>query len=560
MPGEPKLMLRRLSCFAAVFVLAALWFELCRFLSGEWSASEQYSYGWFVPFFAAFLFWLRWENRPPIGSSLSRSQAWFCAVVALSALLFLLPIRLFEIAAPDWRPIAWVHAVAVVSLTLALLYAAGGAAWVRHFAFPVMFILVAVPWLSAIETPLIQGLMRFVAASAAELATWFGIPTHLEGNVVRVAAGLVGINEACSGVRSLQTSIMIGLLFGELKRLMLGRRIVLLAIAIFIALVANVGRALLLVIVAAQNGIPAAERWHDLTGYSIVVLVFGGSFAVATWLANASGSDRDPSDLAVVAPTAKTSPMRIAPAAAWAALCWILLVEVGAETWYRQHDRQIVPAARWSVQWPSDAPKFREAPVEESIRDALRFDDGKTATWEIQLAPPLAKSGTYRTALPESAIFCAAYFFRWDAGRSSILRARAHRPDICLPSVGWQQRDDYGARTFAANGVTLPFRHFTFARQNIPATPAQFADTYFCTTEDTMKGSTADSATATELTEMRGWRLVPYICRLVANGERPHAQQVMEVIFVGTAELSKDDGEQLFAALLPKLVAPATVP
>ncbi|HAK06539.1 MAG TPA: hypothetical protein DCO65_04610, partial [Spartobacteria bacterium] len=40
----------------------ALWFVLCRHLSGEWAINEQYNYGWFVPFFCAYLFWLRWEN------------------------------------------------------------------------------------------------------------------------------------------------------------------------------------------------------------------------------------------------------------------------------------------------------------------------------------------------------------------------------------------------------------------------------------------------------------------------------------------------------------------
>src|SRR5215212_9915565 len=49
---------------AAAVALGALWFVLCRQLSGEWSLNEQYSYGWFVPFFAAYLFWLRWEDRP----------------------------------------------------------------------------------------------------------------------------------------------------------------------------------------------------------------------------------------------------------------------------------------------------------------------------------------------------------------------------------------------------------------------------------------------------------------------------------------------------------------
>jgi len=50
----------------SVLFLAALWFALCRQLSGEWSVNEQYSFGWFVPFFALYLFWLRWQDRPQI--------------------------------------------------------------------------------------------------------------------------------------------------------------------------------------------------------------------------------------------------------------------------------------------------------------------------------------------------------------------------------------------------------------------------------------------------------------------------------------------------------------
>ena len=57
-----------------------------------------------------------------------------------------------------------------------------------------------------------------VARVAAETAMLLGTPAHVEGNLIRVSNGLVGVNEACSGIRSLQTSLMIGLLFGELRR------------------------------------------------------------------------------------------------------------------------------------------------------------------------------------------------------------------------------------------------------------------------------------------------------------------------------------------------------
>ena len=52
------------SVFFLALALGALWFVCCRHLSEEWRFNEQYSYGWFVPFFVAYLFWLRWEDRP----------------------------------------------------------------------------------------------------------------------------------------------------------------------------------------------------------------------------------------------------------------------------------------------------------------------------------------------------------------------------------------------------------------------------------------------------------------------------------------------------------------
>ena len=81
--------------------------------------------------------------------------------------------------------------------------------------------------------------MRIVAHVAAETAMLLGIPAQVEGNLIRVSTGLVGVNEACSGIRSLQTSLMIGLLFGELKRLSVLRRVALVAGAVAIALFAN---------------------------------------------------------------------------------------------------------------------------------------------------------------------------------------------------------------------------------------------------------------------------------------------------------------------------------
>src|SRR4029077_9139305 len=119
-----------------------------------------------VPFLALFLFWLRWADRPDPEVRSQRSEtankrrALVAGLISLPALLILLPVRLFEIGNPDWRPLGWLHATAVTTLTLLYIWYIGGAPWSRHFAFPILFVFVAVPWVTPVEVPIVQGLMR----------------------------------------------------------------------------------------------------------------------------------------------------------------------------------------------------------------------------------------------------------------------------------------------------------------------------------------------------------------------------------------------------------------
>src|SRR6266849_1569037 len=105
----------RTEVFLLGLLLGALWFILCQHLSAEWTYNEQYSYGWFVPFFALYLFWLRWERRPrsEVRSQKSKVRKTLVLAMAVIALLILFPIRLFEIANPGWRPLDWLHTSAV---------------------------------------------------------------------------------------------------------------------------------------------------------------------------------------------------------------------------------------------------------------------------------------------------------------------------------------------------------------------------------------------------------------------------------------------------------------
>jgi exosortase len=494
----------------------------------------------------------RAPSRPSSGTGQRPSLQDIVSIfIGVPALLLFLPVRLFEIANPEWRPLAWIHAASVVTLTLLYLWSAGGQPWLRHFAFPVAFIFVAVPWVTPVEGPIIQGLMRAVAGVAAETVTLFGVPAQVEGNLIWVTSGLVGVNEACSGVRSLQTALMIGLLFGELKRLSILRRVVLVAGAVAIALGANFLRAVFLVWIAATKNILEVNRWHDIAGYTIVALVFVGTLILATLLGGkkrpASESLRNPQS----AMPNSTSSFILPTSYFLFALCWIAAVEVGTHLWYRAHESNLVPTTRWDVRWPENASSFRQLKIDQEVRRVLRFDEGQAAVWTLPATTSPAKLGPSEP----STITCLLYLFRWKPGRNSALLANLHRPDVCLPAVGWTQVADTGVRNYPVTGsFALPFRHFEFHRATAEGSTQQMAQAFYCLSEDHVRSfSAADS----KLPQMAGapstWTRDERI-RQVLEGRRHLGQQVMEVIFVSTTQIPAADAESRLAELVPNVV------
>lgn len=466
--------------------------------------------------------------------------------IAIATLLLLLPVRLFEIANPEWRLLAWVHTAAVVVLTFSLIWWAGGVAWLRHFAFPILFIFVAVPWPTLLEAPITQGLMRVVARVAAETAMLLGTPAKVEGNLIHVSNGLVGVNEACSGIRSLQTSLMIGLLFGELKRLSMLRRVALVVCAVAIALLANFVRAVFLVRIAAAENLSEVSRWHDVVGYSILAVVFLGTVGFAYLLG------RSKPVMPGLSPAQSISPGRVPvhlPVSYLAiVLCWLLIVEIGTASWYRLHERNFIRGTRWSVRWPGQAANFSKLKIDEEIRAVLRFDEGQAAAWSVTSALKGSRS---------DAVLCSLFAFRWNPGRNSALLANLHRPDVCLPASGWKKMADHGVRNYPVNGsFELPFRHFEFQR-NFEGSAPQIAHAFYCLSQDRAENAST-SPIRTNSPDMFGsrseWTRTERL-RTVLEGRRHLGQQVIEVIFISSEPFSAAEAESHLRDLLPNVVA-----
>lgn len=110
--------------------------------------------------------------------------------------------------------VSWALAGQVIGFRL-LGGGALGPTRLAQCVFPVCLFLVAVPWPYGIEHPVIQGLTRMDTALTIEILGWIGIPAMQHGNVIELTTGSVGIDKACSGIRSLQATLMLSLFFGE---------------------------------------------------------------------------------------------------------------------------------------------------------------------------------------------------------------------------------------------------------------------------------------------------------------------------------------------------------
>lgn len=449
-PVAPKLRVLGIPATAILLTTILLpWLFLWNEMRVEWSVNEQYGYGWFVPPFAALLFFLRWPDAPPLQPS-SRQTVWF--ILGSLGLLLILPLRLIEVPNPDWRSAQWVHSVVCAGISFGVLWSAGGKKFACHFIFPICFLFIAIPWPSEIEEPLVQGLMRQIAAAVAETMNLLGIPAQQSGNLIQIRGQMVGVNEACSGIRSLQTTIMAGLLLGDLRLFSATRRLALLLGGLGLALFANYLRSGILVWIAGNYGVDSLDQWHDTAGLMVLVTVILGLYFLASLLQSQKPSAKKNPSLARRTNSLSFDQQRPALRLCFLLIGGLFLVETITYIWYSPSASK--SQTPWAFREPSDAPAFKAIPIDNRTRSYLRYDSAIAASWQAV--------GKVRAA-------CTVFFLRWEAGRTSAIRATMHQPHICLTAMGMKQKADYGIQPWTLeNGLELPVREYIFEHRNQP--------------------------------------------------------------------------------------------
>ncbi len=247
-------------------VLAVYWPTFVQ-LWNFWETDANYGHGVLVPLVSLFLIWR------------SRQRLRDIPVESYVPPLYLLVGALLLYVAGFRGAILSVSAVSFVLVLIWLLLFFLGKPLVKEISFPLFFLLfmIPVPMIDQLSYPL-KALASRVSAPAVQA---LGIPVYHEGSVLFLPGFTLEVATACSGLKALVLVTAIGTLYAYLTLSTLWKRFALMVCSVPIALVANVGR---IIIVAVLSLKVSSERlFHFVHDYSgLPVYVIAGILLVVT--------------------------------------------------------------------------------------------------------------------------------------------------------------------------------------------------------------------------------------------------------------------------------------
>ncbi len=400
----------------------------------EWSSNPDLSHGFFVPVLFAVLIHES-RQRGPL-RWLPVSKLWISTVVV--ALLLggaLLLVGSLYAAALDWS-----HTLVLFMLGLA---AAGGLGAFLLIAATPQVRLVPFNWVAFVGLllwvlclPLPPGtygkltfhLQLWVTERVLEALHLLGIPAVQSGNIIELATTTVGVEDACSGVRSLLSCIFAGFFFSAAFVRRVPSRVALIVLAPLLAIGMNFIRSLLLTLLA-NRGVDINGFWHDATGFAILGVTAVGLGLLALLLekledaAPAAAPVTDAAELDD--PTSTARVRRTLPIfhagyglAVACALFFAFMTRSAAPSSFAAPDvLSFMPAnpPGWRVGTSSDLYRFSDILATDNLgqRIYLKEDDAGELL-QITL-----------------------YIAYWSPGRAPVSTVATHTPDACWPGAGW---------------------------------------------------------------------------------------------------------------------------
>jgi exosortase len=230
-------------------------------LVAQWWRDPNFSHGFFVPLFSAFVLW---QERSRL-TAVSVNPSWW-------GLLFL-GAGLCVLIVGQMGAELFLSRLSLLVVLGGLIVLFLGWSFFRAVLFPWAFLLLMIPIPAIIFNQITFPLQLLASKVASTSLPWMGVPVLREGNVIVLPAMALEVAEACSGIRSLMSLMTLAIIYGYLMERRVSVRVLLALASIPIAVAANsfriVGTGLL---VQYWDPEKAQGFFHEFSGWLIFVI------------------------------------------------------------------------------------------------------------------------------------------------------------------------------------------------------------------------------------------------------------------------------------------------
>jgi len=211
-------------------LLVVLYHRVAVKLVYDWYTIPDYSHGFLVPFFAAFLVW----DKRKVLKTIPIEQTWSGIVlIVFSIMVLILGVYGVEL---------FTARMSFILLLTGLIATFFGWAMVRALRFPLLVLVLAIPFPAILFNRITFPLQLLASRIASDILPLLGVPTLHEGNVIELPIMKLEVAEACSGIRSLMSLFTLAVFYGYFLEKTTRRRVILALASIPIAVTANVAR------------------------------------------------------------------------------------------------------------------------------------------------------------------------------------------------------------------------------------------------------------------------------------------------------------------------------
>jgi exosortase len=269
----------------------------------DWTRDANYNHGFLIPLVSAYFLW---QKKSRLVNTRSSPSLWGLAGLVGGLSLFVVGTAAAEV---------FTQRVGLLVLCASLVCFLWGWRHLRLVAFPMMFLLLAIP----LPYVIYYGLTMPMQALAAKIAVGglrvIGVPAVVQGNIIHLAGGVsLEVAEACSGIRSLYAFLAAGALMAYSLPVAWWGRLLVFATAIPLTVAGNAFRVLGSGVAAAFFGMEAIRGTiHEMFGLVVFIVTLSLFYAVkkvaqSIWLHGTSQPSSSSASPAFTPPSSGTGP------------------------------------------------------------------------------------------------------------------------------------------------------------------------------------------------------------------------------------------------------------